>query len=72
MRTIAHHLPDPHIRMVDGAVDGGEIQPEQPVGTGKGRGDHPVELQVGFEFRFIQIMQRAAAFFGIVAPVPWL
>ena len=42
--------------MVKRHVEGREFQREETVGAGKGRVDHPVQLKIGFQGGFIEVL----------------
>ena len=65
------HLPYAHFRIVARRIfQFFETQTKEPVCAIKGGFDHVVELQIGADFRFIEIETLLADFFGIVAPIP--
>ncbi len=70
MTTLARDLPGAAITVIKRHVQGFEFQPKKPVRTGKNSLDHPVKLQVGFQLGLIEVKLGAAAFLGIIAPVP--
>ena len=72
MPTIPRHLPGPAIGVIKRDVERAELQPEQPVGAGKGRLDHAVQLQVGFQRRLVQVMLGLAPPRRVIVPVPGL
>src|SRR6185312_12410149 len=67
----AGDFPDAHLGVIDRYVLAWvEIQVEQAVRRVERSRDHLVELEVWFDFRFVEIVARLAQLFGVIAPVP--
>ena len=71
MRAAARDFPDAHVGMVDGNVLAlVKVEAEQAMRGVERRLNHLLELEVGHDLGFIEIVTLLAQFFGIVAPVP--
>ena len=72
MLAIPLHVPGSDIGMVERDIDRREGQAEQSIGAIETRLDHPLELEVWLEFRFVEIMVTGAQSLGIEMPIPSL
>ncbi len=67
------HLEGAHVRVVARQVVAlGEGEAEQAAGRVEGGLDHAVELQVGLDLSFVEVVLGLAHLLGVVAPVPGL
>ncbi len=72
MFAVFAHFPCAGVGVIKWDIKRGEGQSEKAVGAVKLGLNHPVKLEIGFQFRLVQIVFGKAAFFGVVTPIPWL
>src|SRR4051794_14440989 len=64
------HLPGAYVRVIERDIYWLESQPEQPPRGLERRLDHALELEIGLDLGFLQIVARLPQLLGVIAPIP--